>query len=685
MNDPSRIRSGRGMPYGGMPADAILERLEVTDTGPAQQRGAPGEGFTGCMHKDYMIGEILDRTPDPGFLESDIARRNPQAAREVLNLRFGGSRGSSGEMPRNPELFLGFTGDDPRGSENLPRFDEMRKQTAHRVRQLEVRMGGSVGHDGDVDQAPHQEAERPWTGTDLRKARTDMHEASRRRLKVFDTAREGRRPVAGQAGWEDAERGAAFARAELVGAGGEHWDAGSPGAGALWRDDRGGGDGLVGVSSGRGSRDPRRAQKLWTAARTAGFQSADLAVARYSQAGRRSRRDAPGADAAHAQRGEHTAQQEFGGEGGSRVGGAAGRQALAVAMTGAAQAGRAAAARDGNARDGARGAELAAPARRRAALAGDADAAAVARLATADPEAFDAERGARQAGGSGAAQAHGVGAALSGATALAGRTLADADHHARVALAAGMSAAARRSSARHADVDTVSAAYAVVADGARQFAPEADAARAAGLAGGRGLNPADSADAGAGGFGAARRQAAAASEALHGAAAAGGVLSATYRGAAPTDSLDAGTGGFGAARRQAAAASEALHGAAAAEGASIASYRGAAVLADAFEARGQGAAARTADALDVPHVARGLLGRVAHLDTPRYVGATQDSQGVVTDTASVSEDGLFGMVVGRYGEAAHVPRAGALAVRGAMGFARADRRGLADGAFENDF
>lgn len=314
------INTNKGMPYGGMPADTLLEKLEVTD--PALIRGGHpreyGNGLTGIEHKDYMVGELLDRSPDPGYLESDQIRRNPQMSREVLNLHYGGTRGSNGDLPRHPELFLGFTGNDPRGSENVPRFDEMRRQMEHRARQLEVQMGRNVGHDSmsaagaeryglsHGAEAAHQEAERPWTGPSLQKARVGMHEQVRHRIKYFDTSKDGRsvgRNVVTDQDTAEARRGI-MANAD------EQWVEGMhPGVPGHQRsDNRGGAPNRLGRTHGSDSRNPRRGEKLWRNTET----TADLHVAKYGQI-RGAETRVPGKDARTLGRDGAGQQQELDG------------------------------------------------------------------------------------------------------------------------------------------------------------------------------------------------------------------------------------------------------------------------------------------------------------------------------------------------------------------------------------
>jgi len=173
----TEIRQEGGMPYGGMPHDALLYKLEETD--PELVREVRGDDPFFDMetyHKDYVRAEIIDRTPDDVYLESDHPRRDPALPRSILNLRYSGGRGPNDyRLPQHPELFLGFTGNDPRGRDTQPRLDKVRAHTIARARNKEVRMGHNVGHGGFI------EADRPWGGMAAEYDKKEMQ----RRLKSY--------------------------------------------------------------------------------------------------------------------------------------------------------------------------------------------------------------------------------------------------------------------------------------------------------------------------------------------------------------------------------------------------------------------------------------------------------------------------------------------------------------------
>jgi hypothetical protein len=152
---------GGGGTEGGMPQGALLSKFEATADG--------GELNGEEAYRAFARGEAVDRRLDKPFLESDAPRGGGQArySRGFLNQRYNGAgtRGS-GLTPSHPDLFLGFTGSDPRGASNTPRFDQMRKHMMARIGNHAVRMGDNSV---DVQQST------PWTGiafqNDMQKAR----------------------------------------------------------------------------------------------------------------------------------------------------------------------------------------------------------------------------------------------------------------------------------------------------------------------------------------------------------------------------------------------------------------------------------------------------------------------------------------------------------------------------------
>lgn len=180
----TEINDEGGLRYGGMPYDQILFKLEETD--PELVSEVRGEDFlhdTADDYNQFVRREIIDWSPDAPFMESDHARRDPAWSRSMLNLRYNATRGSSPELPRHPEMFWGFMGDDPRGVLNDPRFDQMRGQISARAAELEARM------QNNADQFV---AERPWTNQSISYGMKELHRRLRNNTKVFTPQKEGR-------------------------------------------------------------------------------------------------------------------------------------------------------------------------------------------------------------------------------------------------------------------------------------------------------------------------------------------------------------------------------------------------------------------------------------------------------------------------------------------------------------
>ena len=172
------INQIEGLNFGGLPHAAILGHLDYS--GPADQSVGESAG----SYDDYVRSEIVDWQPDAPYLESDQTRRNPAMSRSKLNLLHNGTRGSQPELPRHPEMFYGFTDDDPRGMDNVPRFDQMRSQIGGgRINDLTVNMGNN--DDNDL-------AERPWTNQSISYAKKDIQRQLKSNVKVFSITREGR-------------------------------------------------------------------------------------------------------------------------------------------------------------------------------------------------------------------------------------------------------------------------------------------------------------------------------------------------------------------------------------------------------------------------------------------------------------------------------------------------------------
>jgi len=180
----TEYRSREGLPYGGMPYDVVLDKLEETNPELVDDvRGRDEFHDIEDEYNDYARGEIIDWRPDVPFLESDQPRRDPALGRSILNLRYNGTRGSNPELPRHPELFYGFTDQDPRGVVNDPRFEQVRGHITARAGELTVRMGNNDDH---------QEAERPWTNQSISYGKKEIMRRMKHNMRIFAVQKEGR-------------------------------------------------------------------------------------------------------------------------------------------------------------------------------------------------------------------------------------------------------------------------------------------------------------------------------------------------------------------------------------------------------------------------------------------------------------------------------------------------------------
>lgn len=165
----------RGLPYGSIPYQELLNKLEETDTNETIEDHMDN-------YNNYIRSEIIDRSLDKPFLESDKTRRDGSLSKSIINLRYNGARGEY-EHPVHPELFVGFIDQDPRALDNNPRMNEYQKQIATRMPNLEIRMGYNCT---DTDH------ETPWTNQSLDQCRRDIQTSLAYNTKVFTDERDGR-------------------------------------------------------------------------------------------------------------------------------------------------------------------------------------------------------------------------------------------------------------------------------------------------------------------------------------------------------------------------------------------------------------------------------------------------------------------------------------------------------------
>lgn len=171
----SFLERDRGMPYGAIPYSELLNKLEETETDKM-----PEDHHIDYLN--YLRSEIVDRSLDKPYLESDSTKRDSSISKSIINLRYNGSRGEY-ENPKHSEMFIGFMDRDPRALDNNPRMDQYNGQITTRMSGIEVRMGHNSS---DTD------PQRPWSNQSINQCRVDIHKAMHNNTKVFIDERDGR-------------------------------------------------------------------------------------------------------------------------------------------------------------------------------------------------------------------------------------------------------------------------------------------------------------------------------------------------------------------------------------------------------------------------------------------------------------------------------------------------------------
>jgi hypothetical protein len=492
----------KGMGYGGMPADSILQKLEIT-------QGLSGAGDVEDMFDDHARRELADWRPVPGFMEADMPRRNDATARGLLNTRYNGTRGTHSELPKHEGMFYGFLDNDPRGVSTDPRMENMAQQMRHRINHMEPLMGKSVGH-GDG----YMEADRPMTHTELQNLRVRNQEETRRRMKVFLTSKDGRSTGSNVVDVESARMGVQRARAAQTGDGGEHWRVNE------CDDSRSDPRSFetVGFTNSRDARRPLAGIQIKHQSLTGG----DFPTHRYGRL-RGNRTKASGKEAMVVARDPGSHDQAMATSRAARSN--AGNKALAHMMSAGAQRHRSSVLKNPNAIGGEFGGNTSPAARAHGRLALESDIALVHYQSVSDQERASQMVGRHTVGG--LANALAIRADASGAR----QQVAMKTQRTNLvgALATNMAQAAR--SVRDAE-DTIEAIHSQLAAGVR-FDPHSkgDANRAIAFAGGRGALPSANTAAG-GGFDSAKQQGVVTWSTSAGA---GHLTPASYKGATPIE------------------------------------------------------------------------------------------------------------------------------------------------------
>lgn len=163
-------RGGLSGMSGDMPPELHMQKLEQT-----------------CMYEredqldDFFRSTLKDRTPDQASMAQDLPRTTQNTIRsEVLNIRHSAARTPA--EPIHPDLFLGFTERDTRGHHNAgPDMKQYNKHSRARVKFKDL--VSDHASDWTIPEGPRSEMR---AIRDLRKT----IDATRGRMKIFDTARD---------------------------------------------------------------------------------------------------------------------------------------------------------------------------------------------------------------------------------------------------------------------------------------------------------------------------------------------------------------------------------------------------------------------------------------------------------------------------------------------------------------
>jgi hypothetical protein len=181
--DPYEINTRKGMPFGGMPAEMLLAKMEETPGMDSRPGETPEEAYD-----THARSTIVNWGPEaPGLGEDDTSKSAGTHGVHRLNYQyFGGHGEASATGPRHPELFLDLSVSDTPGDQI--RFDEARRQAARRIRVLTPAMG---------DNDDNHVAESPWTKVAEQRDRKAMQTWISRTRRIHGSQYVGRDPTSG--------------------------------------------------------------------------------------------------------------------------------------------------------------------------------------------------------------------------------------------------------------------------------------------------------------------------------------------------------------------------------------------------------------------------------------------------------------------------------------------------------
>jgi len=150
-----------------MPLNYLLNKYEATD-----------DNYSTDNYRNYVRDEIIDKNDNDNWTEGDMNIRSPNQSQNILDSRYKGTRGN---IPSHPDLWIAHHDYDNRGASLDPLLKDFRQAMQTRKSGLEVAMGYNADH--DVDQGV-------WHPNSEIQMRQDINKRYKQNAKVFSQAYE---------------------------------------------------------------------------------------------------------------------------------------------------------------------------------------------------------------------------------------------------------------------------------------------------------------------------------------------------------------------------------------------------------------------------------------------------------------------------------------------------------------
>uniref|UniRef100_A0A6C0LI75 Uncharacterized protein n=1 Tax=viral metagenome TaxID=1070528 RepID=A0A6C0LI75_9ZZZZ len=171
-NCPDGLPDCRAISYGGVDPINVAYKLEETD-----MNFEHSDDYVASLEyskDDFMRNALTDRNCDIPFAEGDTPAYSATKRGGLLNLRYNGGRGTTDYQPEHAEMMIG---QDPyAGSDTGLKMAELKKFTAQRAQDAEVRMGNNC--DQEIP-------EQPWADPEISYAKKDLMVQGKHRLNIW--------------------------------------------------------------------------------------------------------------------------------------------------------------------------------------------------------------------------------------------------------------------------------------------------------------------------------------------------------------------------------------------------------------------------------------------------------------------------------------------------------------------